>query len=89
VEVVYALATFLLAAGKGKFAAMNDKKYGLGGAWWVPEMDTALKLGVPLGTWTLSGGIYSRKFEHGVVAANPLTGPINTMPATSGLIELR
>lgn len=87
-EVVYSLATWLLAANKAKFAAMNDRKYGAGGAWWVPEMDTALKLGAPLGTWTLNGGIYSRKFEHGVVAVNPLTGPINTMPATSGLIQL-
>ena len=89
-EVVYALATYLLATtGYAKFAAMNATQYGTGGAWWVPEMDTALKLGGPLGTWTLANGLYSRKFERGVVTVNPSGRPINTMPATSGLIELR
>lgn len=89
-EVVYALATYLLATtGHAKFAAMNATEYGAGGAWWVPEMDTALKLGAPLGTWTLTGGLYSRKFERGAVTVNPSGKPINTVPATSGLIELR
>lgn len=88
-DVVYALATFLLAAGRGVFAAMNDWQYGAGGAWWVPEMDIAVKLGRPLGTWTLAGGVYSRKFEHGAVRVNPSERTVGTMPATSGLIELR
>lgn len=88
-EVVYALATYLLATtGYAKFAAFNGT-YGTGGAWWVSEMDTALKLGAPLGTWSLANGLYSRKFERGVVTVNPTQKPINTMPATSGLIELR
>jgi hypothetical protein len=89
-EVVYALASYLLATtGYAKFAAMNATQYGAGGAWWVSEMDVALHLGAPLGTWSLANGLYSRKFERGVVTVNPTQKPINTMPATSGLIELR
>lgn len=91
-DVLFALATYLLATeGRAKFAAFNGTygAGGAGGAWWVSEMDTALKLGAPLGTWTLSGGLYSRKFERGAVTVNPTQKPISTMTATSGLIELR
>lgn len=89
-DVVYALATYLLGTtGYAEFAAFNGT-YGPGGAWWVPQMDDALKLGAPLGTWTAnSAGLYSRKFEHGAVTVNPTSKPINTLGATSGLIELK
>lgn len=89
-EVVYALATYLLATtGYAKFAAMNATQYGSGGAWWVSEMDVALHLGAPIGTWSLANGLYSRKFEKGVVTVNPSEKPVRLMAATSGVIELR
>lgn len=89
-EVTYALASLLLVtSGKALFAATKGGA-GLTSAWWVPAMDTALLLGRPLGAYTTQPtGICTRTFEHGVVSVNPYQRPINTLGATTGLIELR
>lgn len=85
----YALATFLLAhQGKGVFGAGLDP-YGIAQTVWTADMDNARKLGAPKGPYAVAGGLYVRDFERGRVTVNPGTVPINTMPATSGLIELR
>lgn len=89
-EVQYALCSLLLVTtGKALLAATKGGA-GLTSAWWAPAMDTALLLGRPLGAYTTQpSGICVRQFEHGTVSVNPTQKPINTMPATSGLIEVR
>jgi hypothetical protein len=90
-EVGYALASLLLVTtGKARFAARKNQSYGVGQGWWTPAMDNARKLGQPKAAYTVSTqGVYQREFEHGRVSVNPSEKPINTLPATSGLIELR
>ncbi|RSM73465.1 hypothetical protein DMH04_41375 [Kibdelosporangium aridum] len=89
-EVRYALASMLLVTeGNGVFAATKGG-YGTGSAWWTADMANAQKLGQPMGAKrTTPDGLHVRDFEQGSVAVNPSTKPINTLPATSGLIELR
>lgn len=75
--------------GKARFAARRNQSYGVGQGWWTPAMDTARLLGQPKGAYTITAqGVCQREFEHGRVSVNPSHGPVNTMPATSGLIEL-
>jgi hypothetical protein len=70
-DVVFALGTFLLGtSGHAKFAAMNANQYGVGGSWWVPEMDDAIKLGAPASVWFAEDGVFTRRFDHGVVKVN-------------------
>jgi hypothetical protein len=89
-EVDYALASLLLVAtGKARFAARKNQSYGVGQGWWTPAMDTARLLGQPKGAYTVASGLYQRSFEHGRVTVNPNGRTVGTMPATSGLIELR
>jgi hypothetical protein len=70
-QVVFAFGTFLLGtSGHATFAAMNAKQYGVGGSWWVSEMDDATKLGAPVGEWFAADGLFVRSFDHGVVKVN-------------------
>lgn len=89
-QVLYALASMLLVSqGHAVFAATKGG-YGTGSAWWTPAMDTAKLLGQPKAPYIpQASGLWTREFEHGRVTVNPNERPINTMPATSGLIELR
>jgi len=89
-QVQYALTSLLLATtGKARFAATKGN-YGVNGAWWTLAMDTAKLLGQPRGPYTASAsGSYQRVFENGLVSVNPSERTVGTMPATSGLIELR
>lgn len=90
-EVDYALASLLLVGTeKARFAARKDQSYGVGQGWWTPAMDTARLLGQPKGPYTITDqGVYQRLFDHGRVSVNPSQNPVNSMSATSGLIELR
>jgi hypothetical protein len=90
-EVDYALTCLLLATtGKARFAARKNQSYGAGQGWWTPAMDTAKLLGQPKAPYvTQPSGLCTREFETGRVTVNPNERPVGTMPATSGLIELR
>lgn len=85
----YALATVLLATeGDALFGAGVDG-YPVSGTVWTADMDNARRLGTPRGAHRVTPeGLYTRDFEHGRVTVNPSTKPINTMPATSGQIEV-
>lgn len=86
----YALSTVLLAAGGTAVFGAGVDGYPVSGTVWTADMDNARKLGPPLGAHRInSNGLYVRDFEHGTVYVNPAPRAVNTMPATSGLIELR
>jgi hypothetical protein len=89
-QVEYALASMLLVTtGKAVFAATKGG-YGLSAAWWTPAMETAKLLGQPKAPHvTQASGLCTREFEHGRCTVNPNERTVGTMPATSGLIELR
>jgi hypothetical protein len=83
--VRYALATYLLASkGVGFFGAGVDG-YPVAGTVWTPDLDNARKLGAPLGTYSVTGGLYVRQFSGGTVTVNPGTaaaGGLTPMSAT-------
>ena len=66
----YALATFLLAGDGSYFAFRYDHKPTFSHPWW--EVD----LGVPVGSYTHSDGIYKRNFSKGKVLVNPTAATI-------------
>lgn len=86
----YALAGYLLATkgGAGYFSAGVDG-YPVSGTVWTPDMENARKLGQPVGTYRVSGGLYVRDFEHGTVTANPGRSAVGGLAATSATITLR
>jgi hypothetical protein len=88
----YGLATLLLAAQGRSSWSTADGNYGAG-EYWFPAYDTALRLGQPLGPYTVQpNGLYVRRFQNGAVIVNPATSAITdrvygTLGAQSGLIE--
>jgi hypothetical protein len=88
--VTYALATYLLGmgpAGNSFFCAGRDP-YKLAETVWTGDMVAAQKLGRALGKYMATGGIYMRRFEHGIVQVNPSEKPVGGLRPTSGAITL-
>jgi len=68
---VYGLASMLLVAG-GYSGYATSNVNSLGDERWFPEYGTAERLGRPRGHYVrLRGGLYERKFAHGLVLVNP------------------
>ncbi len=69
----YGLATMLMAAGGHTSYSTANGNYA-GYEQWYPEYTTAQVLGAPRGGYTRgAGGIYERRFAHGIVLVNPST----------------
>lgn len=89
-EVLYALCMVLLANQGHTLFAATKGGYGLGAGWWTSAMDTARQLGQPKAPLVIQpSGLWQRDYDHGRVTINPTGKAINTMPATTGLIELK
>jgi hypothetical protein len=88
--VRYALATMLLGtSGENTWFAAGRDPYPVAGTVWTADMTNAQKLGRPLGPYTVHDGIYSRRFEYGVVHVNPSEDvEVDGMMRLSGVIDL-
>lgn len=82
---VFGLAAMLLAAnGNCRYSTQNQNAWG--NEVWYPEYDKAIALGAPLGAYTVSGGLYSRSFQHGTVKVNTTGSVAGGVAADSALI---
>jgi hypothetical protein len=76
---VYGLATMLLAANGRTSYSTSNGNYG-GYEVWYPEYSAAEQLGAPLSNYTRGpGGIYERRFAHGIVLVNPSTRTVRNV----------
>lgn len=87
--VRYALGTFLLGVQPGQawFGAGVDP-YPVDGTVLTSDMTAAQELGRPQGAYTITDGLWTRRFEHGEVVVNPSQRAVGGLLGTSARIEL-
>jgi hypothetical protein len=72
----YGIASMMLVAGGESSYSTSNNCYSSCETWY-PEYTTAQQLGAPLAAYSqLSGGVYERQFQNGIVLVNPTTNTI-------------
>ncbi|MEA2144750.1 MAG: hypothetical protein QOG59_337 [Solirubrobacteraceae bacterium] len=80
----FGLASMLLVAGGWSSYSTSNANYTSAESWY-PEYTTAHQLGAPIGPYSkLANGVYSRKFQNGIVLVNPTAAPVASFSLGGG-----
>jgi hypothetical protein len=81
---VYGLASMMLIAGGQSSYSTSNICYSSCEAWY-PEYATAAQLGAPAGPYTqLANGVYTRRFQNGIVLVNPTAASVPAFSLIGG-----